>query len=104
MKIAFIISEAGSLAIGGCLSSAKVFYIYDKLSDSYFTLELPNTLKDQQIAKTLSVFLKESGITHCVGKDLGPKAKAALEENEILWFDPQENENKADIIKQILNT
>lgn len=104
MKIAFIISEIESLKIGGCLSSAKMFYIYDEGANSYFTLEYPKRIKDQQIAKEISLFLKENNMTICVGNDLGPKAKASLEENGIAWFNPQGNENKENIIKQIKNT
>ena len=103
MKVAFIISEIDNLVIGGCLSSAKMFYIYDELSKSYYTLELPDFDKDYQKAKVLSEFLKKHRITNCVGNDLGPKAKASLEEQGVMWFDPQGRTNKEDIIKQIKN-
>jgi len=104
MKIAFIISEIESQKIGTCLSSAKVFSVYDEASNSFYSLEQPEMVEGDPVAKKLSLFLRDNGINICVGNDLGPKAKASLEENGIMWFNPQENENKEDIIKQIKNS
>jgi len=100
MKIAYIISEKENLVIGDCLSSAKIFYVFDQSIASYFDLELPENMEQHQLAIFLSEFLKQNDIDIVVGTDIGPKAKSALEERQIQWFIA----NETDSIEKINNT
>jgi len=104
MKVAFIISDIENMSIGDCLSSAKMFYVYDEVSSSYCTLELPKIEKEHHIAKLLSEFLNQNKITMVVARDLGPKAKASLEEQGIKWMNAPQPDQFDNIIKHIKNT
>ena len=104
MKVAFIISDIENMSIGDCLSSAKMFYIYDEVSASYYTLELPKIEEEHYLAKLFSEFLKENRITTVVARDLGPKAKASLEEQGIKWINTPLSNQFDNIIKHIKNT
>ena len=104
MKVAFIISEIENMSIGDCLSSAQMFYIYDEVSASYYTLEIPKIEEEHYLAKLYSEFLKENRITMVIARDLGPKAKASLEERGIKWINTPQPNQFDDIIKQIKNT
>ncbi|OYT15298.1 MAG: hypothetical protein B7C24_13815 [Bacteroidetes bacterium 4572_77] len=103
MKIAFIISDKANMTIGDCLSSAKTFEVFDHLSKSYYELVIPDNNKHVNMAKDLALFLQEHNINYVIGSDLGPKAKAALEEKGIKWMCPSSDLSKKGIIKQVLS-
>ena len=103
MKIAFIISEKENLVIGDCLSSAKMFYVFDSSISTYIDLEIPKEIGNRQIAVLLSDFLKSKDIDMVVGTDIGPKAKSAIEENGIQWHIAQKDEDFNTINNKLKN-
>jgi len=103
MKVAFIITDKESMTVGECLSSAKYFYIYDSLVDSYFDLEHSFVKENHHLAKSLSQYLSDNGVDIVVGKDLGPKAKASLEESGVQWYLQEGNESIEQTIRTLRN-
>ena len=103
MKVAYIISEKENLVVGDCLSSAKMFYVFDQSIASYFDLALPDQMEKHQLAILLSEFLKKNDIDMVVGTDIGPKAKSALEEHDIQWYIANENDSIEKINNAIKN-
>ena len=103
MKIAFVIHKKEDMQIGDCLSSAVLFEVYNELTDSFSVLEINQQSEHINLAKKMSKFLSENGIHYVVGKDLGPKAKAAIEEYGMKWFVAANTVDKKEIITLIKN-
>lgn len=103
MKIAYIISKKEDLQIGDCLSSAKLFYVFDTSIAKYENLEIPKEIGNRQMAVLLSDFLKSKNIDLVVGTDIGPKAKSAIEENGMQWHIAQIDENFKTINNKLKN-
>ena len=102
MKIAFIIADKEGMQIGDCLSSAVLFEIFDLGVQSFYDLTIDKPGEQKNMAQKMSEFLKKHDIDYVVGKDLGPKAKAAIEDNKMQWFVTSDNEKK-EIINLIKN-
>jgi len=102
MKIALIIDDEQKRSLGDCLSSAVVFSVYDSAIKSFYDVEPPDLLDDGKKAYELSLFFKDRKIDVVVGKDFGPKAKAALEENNIQWFTAEDEMNNDKLVNIIL--
>ncbi|GEM_PF-4799326 len=107
MKIALVVLNPETGELGGCLSQAKSFAVYDTNHHKMSQLGLPNGLGFHHVAVALSHFLKKNDVNALGALDLGPKAKAYLEEQGIKWFLADKHlsleDNFTSIIKQLKN-
>ncbi|MCK5776189.1 MAG: hypothetical protein KAH25_08435 [Bacteroidales bacterium] len=103
MKIAYIISKEEDLQMGDCLSSAKMFYVFDTSIATYTDVEIPKDIGTHQKALRLSEFLKSQNTDIVVGVDIGPKAKSAIEENGMQWHIAQRDEDFKTINNKLKN-
>ena len=94
MKIAFIIANKEGMQIGECLSSAVLFEVFDSAVKSFYDLSIDKPEEHINLAQKISEFLKKHEVDYVVGKDLGPKAKAAIEDNKMRWFIASTNDRK----------
>ena len=98
MKIAFVFIENEKREIGDCLSSAQVFGIYDDTAQLIKDLDVSSLSKQERFATKAAQLLAKNGVDYVVGRDFGPKAKAAIEEFGMHWYLASNNQYVDEII------
>ena len=101
MIIAILIEDQLKMSIGGCLSDASVFFIYDSVKKIKQILGLPDCEQKEMKSKCYSEYLKEHFVEMVYAKDLGPKAKSYLDDLWIKYSSNLENDSVEDIISNI---